>query len=100
MTDAKTLDDVGVLSSDIVEMSPMFLMRWEEPQQSHVLLYPEGLVKLNESAAAILEQCKSPSSVSDIVGRLCNLYRINDIEDDVKEFIATSLEKGWLRRAS
>ncbi|HVI49760.1 MAG TPA: pyrroloquinoline quinone biosynthesis peptide chaperone PqqD [Candidatus Sulfotelmatobacter sp.] len=99
MTETKTLHEADVTSSDIVELSPMFLMRWEEPQQSHVLLYPEGLVKLNESAAAILEQCKSPSSVNEIVGRLCNLYRVNDIESDVMDFIATSLEKGWLRRA-
>lgn len=91
-------ETLSVSGSDIVEMSPLFLMRWEEPQQSHLLLYPEGLVKLNETAAAILGQCQSPSRVSEIVERLCNLYRVNDIEDDVIAFIATSLEKGWLTR--
>lgn len=87
-------------ASDIVQLSPMFLMRWEEPQQSHVLLYPEGLVKLNETAAAILGECKEPSSIADIISRLCNLYRVNDIDADVMDFIATSLDKGWLRLAS
>lgn len=91
-------ESLSVSGSDIVEMSPLFLMRWEEPQQSHLLLYPEGMVKLNDTAAAILGQCKSPSRVSEIVERLCNLYRVNDIEEDVMEFIATSLEKGWLTR--
>ncbi|MFX5622761.1 pyrroloquinoline quinone biosynthesis peptide chaperone PqqD, partial [Acinetobacter baumannii] len=29
-------------------------LQWEEAQQAWVLLYPEGMVTLNDSAAAIL----------------------------------------------
>ena len=31
-----------------------FRLQWEEAQGCHVLLYPEGMVKLNDSAALIL----------------------------------------------
>ena len=29
-------------------------LQWEPAQEAHVLLYPEGMVKLNGSAGAIL----------------------------------------------
>ena len=32
-------------------------LRWEPAQEAHVLLYPEGMVKLNGSAGAILSRC-------------------------------------------
>jgi pyrroloquinoline quinone biosynthesis protein D len=32
-------------------LSRLFRMQWEEVQNNYVLLYPEGLVKLNQSAA-------------------------------------------------
>ena len=32
-----------------------YRMQWEAAQNSHVVLYPEGMAKLNETATAILE---------------------------------------------
>ncbi|EOK5619387.1 pyrroloquinoline quinone biosynthesis peptide chaperone PqqD, partial [Escherichia coli] len=32
-----------------------YRLQWEAAQESHVVLYPEGMAKLNETAAAILE---------------------------------------------
>jgi len=34
-----------VAAQNIIEINPLYLFRWEEPQQSHVLLYPEGIVE-------------------------------------------------------
>ncbi len=34
-----------------------FRLQWEPVQDCHVLLYPEGMVKLNESAGEILKRC-------------------------------------------
>ncbi len=42
---------------DYVEINPMYLFRWEESQESHILLYPEGVVKLNQTAGEILSLC-------------------------------------------
>ena len=41
----------------IVEINPVYLFRWEESQNAHILLYPEGVVKLNDTAAEILKTC-------------------------------------------
>ncbi|HQE41111.1 MAG TPA: pyrroloquinoline quinone biosynthesis peptide chaperone PqqD, partial [Zoogloea sp.] len=35
----------------------LFRFQWEPAQQAHVLLYPEGMVKLNQSAGEILKRC-------------------------------------------
>ena len=32
-------------------------LQWEPAQDAHVLLYPEGMVKLNGSAGAIMSRC-------------------------------------------
>jgi pyrroloquinoline quinone biosynthesis protein D len=38
-------------------LNRLFRLQWEEAQQAYVLLYPEGMVKLNLSAAEILKRC-------------------------------------------
>jgi len=41
-----------------------FRLQWEAVQQAHVLLYPEGMVKLNGSAGEILTRCDGNAPVS------------------------------------
>ena len=47
-----------------------FRFQWEPAQQCHVLLYPEGMVKLNDSAGAILNEVDGQRSVADVVSVL------------------------------
>ena len=82
--------------TDVVELNPTYLFRWEEPQQAHVLLYPEGVVKLNETAAAILELCDGHRTVESIVSDLNDRYS-TDVTDSVNKFLGVSHAKGWLR---
>ena len=37
-------------------LSRLFRLQWEEAQGAYVLLYPEGMVKLNDSAAQVLKR--------------------------------------------
>lgn len=92
MTDAPRLT-----VEDEVELNPMYLYRWEEPQQAHILLYPEGLVKLNDTAAAILGQCQTRRPVRAVIDSLAAAYGASDIEADVIDFLRTCLGKGWIR---
>lgn len=91
-------EPAGLRTEDIIELNPVFLYRWEEPQQSHVLLYPEGLVKLNETAAAVLGQCLIARPVADVIRTLAEAYETDDITADVIQFLDTAMEKGWVRR--
>ena len=45
-------------------------LQWEEAQAAHVLLYPEGMVKLNGTAGAILSRCDGVRCLDEIVAEL------------------------------
>ena len=47
-------------------LSPHYVFRWEASQDAHILLYPEGLIKLNPSAGEILKRCDGQRSVDEI----------------------------------
>ena len=71
-------------------------LQWEPAQEAHVLLYPEGLVKLNGSAGAILERCDGVRTVEEIVADLERAFSATNLSDDVTAFVALALERGWL----
>ncbi len=73
-----------------------FRLQWEPAQQAHVLLYPEGMIKLNSSAAAIMTRCDGARTVADIVEDLERSYGVTGLSADVNAFVAMAREKSWL----
>jgi pyrroloquinoline quinone biosynthesis protein D len=73
-----------------------FRLQWEPAQDAHVLLYPEGMVKLNPSAAAILTRCDGVRTVADIVADLERTYSAAGLTPEVCAFIALAVERTWL----
>ena len=71
-------------------------LQWEEAQGAHVLLFPEGMVKLNGSAGAIMSRCDGVRSLGDIIADLERSYAATGLEPDVRAFVALALEKRWL----
>ena len=71
-------------------------LQWEPAQEAHVLLYPEGMVKLNGSAGAILERCDGVRTVEEIVADLERAFGATDLSGDVSAFVELALERGWL----
>jgi pyrroloquinoline quinone biosynthesis protein D len=71
-------------------------LQWEPAQEAHVLLYPEGMVKLNGSAGAIMSRCDGVRSIADIVADLEGAYSLTGLAADVRAFVALALEKHWL----
>ena len=45
---------MSLTAASIPRIGHGFRLQWEPAQESHVLLYPEGMVKLNQSAGEIL----------------------------------------------
>jgi pyrroloquinoline quinone biosynthesis protein D len=82
---------------DAVELNPTHHFRWEEPQQAHVLLYPEGIVKLNETAAAIIEAAIGAPSIGAAAGEIASRYGRNDLEPKIMNFLEDARAKGWIR---
>ena len=73
-----------------------FRLQWEPAQEAHVLLYPEGMVKLNQSAGAILRRCDGERTVADIIADLEQSYAVAGLTSDVCAFIALAVERNWL----
>jgi pyrroloquinoline quinone biosynthesis protein D len=71
-------------------------LRYDEVREEHLLLVPEGAVRLNDSAAAVLELCDGERSVDDIVGVLTERYPGADLGDEVRELVAGMAERGLL----
>ncbi|HUN92404.1 MAG TPA: pyrroloquinoline quinone biosynthesis peptide chaperone PqqD [Burkholderiaceae bacterium] len=75
----------------------LFRLQWEEAQQAWVLLYPEGMVKLNASAAEIITRCDGVRTVPQIVASLEQAFGASGLEADVRAFLAMARERGWIR---
>ncbi|HJM61993.1 MAG TPA: pyrroloquinoline quinone biosynthesis peptide chaperone PqqD [Alphaproteobacteria bacterium] len=93
------MSDAPALSrQDHVEINPLYMFRWEDSQDSHILLYPEGVVKLNQTAGAILEQVSKGLSVGELIDELQQDYVDGDVADGVFKFLEMSHAKGWIQR--
>jgi len=78
-------------------MAAMFRLQFEPAQDSWVLLYPEGMVRLNTPAAEILRRCDGHRSVDEIVAELEAAFSRGDLHADVLAFLAQARERGWVQ---
>jgi pyrroloquinoline quinone biosynthesis protein D len=69
-------------------------LRYDEVREEHQLLVPEGVVRLNATAAEVLELCDGERSLDDIVGAVATRYNGADLGDDVRELIQAMAAKG------
>jgi len=75
----------------------MFRFQWEKAQDCFVLLFPEGMVKLNGGAGEIMQLIDGQKNVQQITEALHSKFPdAGDLSTDVNEFIATAIEKKWL----
>ncbi|MBN8508877.1 MAG: pyrroloquinoline quinone biosynthesis peptide chaperone PqqD [Burkholderiales bacterium] len=76
-----------------------FRLQWEPAQDCHVLLYPEGMVKLNQSAGEILKRCDGAKPLAAIVTELEQAFAAQGLEKDVLAFVAIAQQQRWLELA-
>jgi len=74
-----------------------FRMQYEPAQQAHVLLYPEGMVRLNQSAAEILKRCDGSATVDEIIAQLEAAFNATGLREDVLGMLSHAQEKDWIR---
>ncbi len=74
-----------------------FRFQWEPAQQAHVLLYPEGMVKLNGSAGAILGEVDGKRDVEAIIADLQRQFPdVPSLDADVREFLNDAAQRHWI----
>ena len=73
-----------------------FRLQFEPAQGTHVLLYPEGMIKLNSSAGEILKRCNGSATLGEIVAELERAFATAGLEPQVRAFLEQALAKGWV----
>ncbi|MFN0039863.1 MAG: pyrroloquinoline quinone biosynthesis peptide chaperone PqqD [Burkholderiales bacterium] len=81
----------------VFELQRHFRFQWEPAQQSHVLLYPEGMVKLPGSSGEIMKRIDGKSTVLEIIEKLQSSFPGADLRADVFGFLEHVHGKGWIR---
>ena len=86
----------GATLASVPRIGPGFRLQFEPAQECHVLLYPEGMVKLNPSASEIMKRCDGQRSVAAVVSELEAAFAAQGLEGDVLAFIAMAGQQRWL----
>ncbi|VWC47183.1 pyrroloquinoline quinone biosynthesis protein PqqD [Burkholderia lata] len=74
-----------------------FRFQFELAQNAHVLLYPEGMVKFNESASEIGKLIDGTLTIAGIVAHLEQRFPdVPELGMDVEGFMETALDKRWI----
>ncbi|MEM7255593.1 MAG: pyrroloquinoline quinone biosynthesis peptide chaperone PqqD [Pseudomonadota bacterium] len=84
------------MDGKIISFASGFRMQWEPSQKTHVLLYPEGMIKLSDSASEILSRCAGELDREGVIGALEQAFPGADLRNDVIEFLEVALERGWI----
>ena len=69
-------------------------LQYDDVREEQLLLIPEGAVRLNQTAAAVLELCDGRRSVDDIAATLSARYDGADVAGDVRELVDRLGERG------
>lgn len=83
-------------STSVPAINPLFRLQFEKAQDSWVLLYPEGMVKLNQSAAEIMQRCDGQKDIGTIVDELKAAFETEVLITDVTGFVDVAMQQNWL----
>jgi pyrroloquinoline quinone biosynthesis protein D len=85
--------------TDIYAIALHHRFQWEEAQNCYVILFPEGMVKLNGGAGEVLNMLDGKRPVSEIIATLQAKFPDADgIEKDIIGMIDMAMEKAWIRQ--
>lgn len=90
------MTDAADLLNRRFRLNPRYRLQWEEAQNCHVLLYPEGLIRLNDSAVEILNRCQQPVSGHALIASLQQAFPDAELTDDVTEFLTHARQQEWI----
>lgn len=91
----------NIQHSDIYAIAHHHRFQWEEAQQSYVILFPEGMVKLHGGAGEVLKRLDGKASVRDVVAELKAAFPdAPDIEADILGMFDLAVGKAWIRKVN
>ncbi|MBO0767399.1 MAG: pyrroloquinoline quinone biosynthesis peptide chaperone PqqD [Solirubrobacterales bacterium] len=75
-------------------------LSFDSVRDEHVLLIPEGAVKLNPTAADVLGLCDGTRSLEQICTELSARYKGADVTDDVNGLLDALAQRGLVNDAA
>jgi pyrroloquinoline quinone biosynthesis protein D len=78
------------------QVARLYRLQWEAAQQAWVLLFPEGMIKLNGSAGEILRRCDGSRSTGEIIAELEAVFHATAVRPEVEAFLQLAAGKGWV----
>ena len=88
-----------IRDEDVYAIAMHHRFQWEEAQQCYVILFPEGMVKLNGGAGEVLKRVDGKASVGEIVANLKATFPdVPNIEEDIMGMFDLAVGKSWLRK--
>ena len=86
---------------DKYKIAPHHRFQWEKAQDCYVILFPEGMVKLNGGAGEVLNLVDGNHSVEKITEELVKKFPdANGIDKDIIGMIEMALEKAWIEKTN
>ena len=90
---------MSIQHTDIYAIALHHRFQWEEAQNCYVILFPEGMVKLNGGAGEVLNLVDGKRTVTDIVTELkAKFPDAPDLDQDIIGMLELAVEKAWLRQ--
>lgn len=91
------MNDVDDILNSTPSVASMLRLQWEEVQQCWVLLYPEGMVKLNGSAGEIMRRLNGEKTVQTVISDLETDFGTTGLQADVLAFLDIAGQQGWVK---
>ncbi len=92
-------------SENVIQLSDVYAIalhhrfQWEEAQQSYVILFPEGMVKLHGGAGEVIKLVDGKVTVGDIVTALkLKFPDAENIKKDIIGMFEMAYNKAWIRK--
>ena len=77
-----------------------YRFQYEPAQKGHVLLYPEGMIKLNDSAGLIGGLVNGQRDVAAIIAELEQQFPgIPEVAEDIEQFMEVARAEHWITLA-
>jgi pyrroloquinoline quinone biosynthesis protein D len=74
-----------------------YRFQFEPAQDAYVLLYPEGMITLNDSASIIGQHIDGTASIADIIKKVQAMFGdVSEIEQDIIEYMLVAQREHWI----
>jgi pyrroloquinoline quinone biosynthesis protein D len=90
--------DTALTAASVPKLWRLARLQFDPVRGGHVLLYPEGVILLNETGTAILELCDGRRSVGDIASILGERFQC-EVLADVIEYLSALAQREFIRDA-